>query len=193
MQRPPCMMTPCCGTWSRFNFALWGPDGYRCLMCSLTRGTGCILPDVCGVCGQSSMAPEWSRGVQGSCDARDATGAPRTNAELAAVSSTIASRPTIEPMFETTLGVDGLTVPSSAEFAKVIVVIDDDVSGLIIPIGVCRRCYAVANSARLLVAAPRLLSSLRLTVATSQITKEATHMQYMNRPRDNYGGWCNKN
>jgi hypothetical protein len=47
----PVILTPCCGTWHRFSFSDWGPDGYRCRACSQIRNTGPALSSICAVCG----------------------------------------------------------------------------------------------------------------------------------------------
>lgn len=54
--RLPIILTPCCGTWRRFSFDSWGPDGYRCIACSHARSTGPALPTTCAVCGCESPA-----------------------------------------------------------------------------------------------------------------------------------------
>jgi hypothetical protein len=184
----PCVMTPCCGTWSRFNFAHWGPPGYLCVNCELTKGTGSVLPGVCAVCGQSASAPAWSRNTQASGDTKDTTGAPRTGSDMRKditqqQQQQSQQRPTTEQLFDTTLGIDGTAVPVSKEFDHVLVVVDDDATGLPIPVGTCYRCYRVASAMRQPSAGPMFLSTLRKAVETSQIAKESSRRNYERRLR----------
>ena len=180
----PCVVTPCCGTWSRFNFSHWGPDGYRCLMCSLSRGTGSVLPDICGCCGCSSLTltgvrcgdngdgmcgmqpPKKAmyRGGHGGCIPRDNTGAPKKRTELLAAAWRLSNITPARYSLSGALGVVGPTPQISREFEHAIVVVDDDVTGLVMPIGVCKRCHSVAMRVRRKEDGPTFLSDIRARV-----------------------------
>lgn len=196
----PCVMTPCCGTWSRFNFDHWGPDGYRCIACSLQRGTGPILPDVCGICGKSSIISKtqrststqrtdrWSR-FDSSSGRADLGGVPRTQVELYDnVKRRIerAANPLITTPFKTILGIDGTHPVASNEFDYILCVVDDIHTGMTIPVGVCRQCYNIVSDQFDPYNGPAFLSILRMNIKKIQIEKETSCYTNFRRKVDKF-------
>jgi hypothetical protein len=76
--------------------------------------------------------------------------------------------PLTSTLFETTIGIDGPIVPTSDEFDHAICVIDDVVTGMVLPIGVCVRCHRVATTTADRGNGPIFLSRLRDLVVSME-------------------------
>jgi hypothetical protein len=150
----PCTIMPCCGTWSRFGMELWGANAYRCRGCSGAREIGPALPDTCPCCGRDpKTAAACSRRFMRAREAH-----PRKLRACTAQFNSATAK--------CTTWTEWNDLPVSPAFAYVVHVIDDCVTGAIIPLTICDRCNAIVGSMVGNCSGPFVLSAMRLAIAS---------------------------